>query len=287
MELVFESKKQLIEIKEYEQLSSKIGNWTISDKYVPNTDKNLGEYWIIIKSKISKGEDELIEKFSEGEKIAERIGILITYAIGHPIDYETKCHYGLRYRIALLGDSIKGWSNNFKAIKKQIDADKNTPNITVTISEMMRNWVIIEQSPLNELLIMLSKYPKIDSITKLLILFHNDSLKHEGDLRHLLIGKSLEIVDVLLPKGNNKKRFGLLPDKLKNVFGTRDLSWLFMMSNFRMETRHVINKKSDTFIHNQMTDEEYYDFLYISENLITYLVRKNFDLELKIMVIKG
>ena len=127
------------------------------------------------------------------------------------------------------------------------------------------------------------KYSSLDDLTKLLIRYHYNALKNETDVRYVLLGKALEIADILLPQEKNKnKMFNLLPEELRKIFGNRNLSWLFEMSNYRMETRHIINKKSNSLLHKEMTDEEYFDFLYISENLISFIVREKFNLELNL-----
>lgn len=286
MELTFQSNKVYLEIKKYEQLSSTYNNWTISDEYIPNTDNNLGDYTIILKTKITQGEEQLNEELEKGEELAKLIGNLITYIIGRPLDYESKYHYGFRKRIGMCGEAIVGWSNNYEEIKTQFDLNNNDSLVKISISDKMKNWSIIEESPLQDIIIMLSKYEQIDNITRLLIYYHTSAARQDNDIKHLLLGKSLEIVDFILPKEKNKqKRLGLLPNELKKSFGNKNLSWLFEMSNFRMETRHIINKNSNSLIHNKMTDDEYYEFLYISDNLISYVVREKFGLDFTRMII--
>lgn len=287
MELSFISDKIYLEIKKYERLSSTYGNWIISDEYIPNTDKNLGNYTITLKTIITQGEEQLNEEIENGEELAKLIGNLITYIIGRPLDYESKYHYGLRQRIAMYGEPITGWTNNYEEIKKQFDLNNKNSLVKITISDKMKNWSIIEKSPLQDLIIMLSKYNQMDNITKLLIYYHTSAARQDNNIKHLLLGKSLEIVDFLLPKEKNKqKRFKLLPYDLKKSFGNKNLSWIFEMSNYRMETRHIINKNSSSLMHNKMTDDEYYDFLYISDNLISYVVREKFGLDFNLMIIK-
>lgn len=51
------------------------------------------------------------------------------------------------------------------------------------------------------------------------------------------------------------------------------------MSNYRFETRHAINKKSDSNLHENMSEDEYSDFMLLSDLLINYLVRTKLNLE--------
>ncbi|MDD2200177.1 MAG: hypothetical protein PHE08_10675, partial [Bacteroidales bacterium] len=91
----------------------------------------------------------------------------------------------------------------------------------------------------------------------------------------------------LLPIPNNdKKSFEQLPEEIRKAFNNRSISWLYGMSNYRYETRHVINKKSNSVLHNEMNKDEYFDFMLLSDILISYLVRKELGLSPLIYHIK-
>ncbi len=58
------------------------------------------------------------------------------------------------------------------------------------------------------------------------------------------------------------------------------------IANTRMETRHIIQQGSVNILHPKMSDDEYFDFMFLSDTLINYLVRTRFGLEPNILEIK-
>jgi len=266
--------------------SANVGDFNLSEYYTPNSSYH-GQYKITI-TKSVKTKDNL-SKYSESAYIlANQINDLITYVIGYPLNLKAKDYYGSK-RALIRYDVVDGWESNFQDIKPYFILKKNPRQklFTKVYFGDSKHWTKCKYPPLKELIDILTKYNQANSLVKQLIRFHTLALHHVYDVKYLLLSKALEIAKTLLPIPNNdKKSFEQLPEEIRKAFNNRSISWLYGMSNYRYETRHVINKKSNSVLHNEMNKDEYFDFMLLSDILISYLVRKELGLSPLIYHIK-
>jgi len=286
MDLVLTSNILYLDILNPEDIiETKLDDIIITEQHQRNLSFH-GEYKIILKQVVNTREEmyEFAEKLND---LCRRIGRLLTYVIGYPLTKRTSDFYGIRKQIILL-DEIDGWDSNYKKLNRVFQKIENPKqHIFGDISSEMKHWSQTENTPLHELIPILQKYKTLDEIFKILIRFHSLALCHGYDVKYLLLGKCLEIAEALLPVPYNRKRsFQLLPVEIKNVFKKKTISWLYEMSNTRFETRHIINKKSPNNLLKEMDDQEYFDFMYLSDMMLNYIIRRQFGLEPRIFKIE-
>lgn len=280
MELILESKQIYLDIENHENIiETSIDGVLITEKYQPNNESH-GRYQIVLKKQIVNLQD-LTETASKLKKIAQSFNDLLTYVIGFPLNIDAQDFYGSKIKFAPV-NKIEGWQSNYDDVllilqKKENPEQRHFGKITIG---SITHTSTLKETPLPELIKINQNYSGLDNISKMLIRFHLLALTNEYDVKYLLLGKALEIAKELLPvKGNTSESFKHLPPQLQKAFKERTISWLYEMSNHRLETRHAINSKSEDKLHNEMTKEEYYDFLYLSDLLISNIVRTKLGLE--------
>lgn len=279
MELILESDILFIDIEKYKKIEGfMINGASIVDKYTTN-EKYHGEYQLILKKTVNNTQ-ELNESAKSLNSIALLINPLMTYAIGYPINVSKKEFYGKRFSL-VVNNKVESWTTNYDKVSQILQTREHPQGIS-GIGEIsgIRTWSSIEYAPLFELVKVIDGYKHLDNLTKKLIRYHTLAHSHEFDVRYILLGKALEIAELLLPiPKDRKKSFSLLPSEIKDEFKNRDISWLYNMSNNRMETRHAINLASKDSLHSWMTEDEYFDFMHLSDLLINYIVRTKMNLE--------
>lgn len=285
MELKFESNTIYLDISNSGNLLTfDIDGYTLLEKYKENTNYH-GEYQLILKKEV-KALKELFDSISPMREVASSINKLITYVIGRPLNFKANSFYGSRMTIQGI-DSIDGWESNYKKIKNDLfQLEHPEQDVTEIAVANMNHWSTTNDSPLHELILIYTNYHKLDELTKLLIRFHAKALIHDHDIKYLILGKALEIAKPLLPDKDYVKSFNSLPQEIREVFKTRSIKWLYDISNTRRETRHIIQKGAVNILHPEMSEEEYFDFMFLADTFINYLVRTKFGLEPIILKMK-
>lgn len=279
MELILESDILFIDIEKYKKFEGfMINGASIVDKYTTN-EKHKGEYQLILKKTVNNTQ-ELNESAKSLNSIALLINPLMTYAIGYPINVSKKEFYGKNINL-VVKNKVESWTTNYDQVSQILQTREHPHGISGigTIGDIITRSAS-EYAPLFELVKVIDGYKHLDNLTKKLIRYHTLAHSHEFDVRYILLGKALEIAELLLPiPKDRKKSFGLLPPEIKDEFNDRNILWLYNMSNNRMETRHAVNLASKDSLHSWMTDDEYFYFMYLSDLLITYIVRTKMNLE--------
>lgn len=251
----------------------------LTESYTPNP-KGHGEYKLSVKANI-KSLTELREKTEHIVKICNSINTYATYIFGQPLDTNTRDFFGsTRYLKEM--SKVESWSNNYEALHHKITKLENPEQKHFLSSKVKSNtqYAKIPKSPLNDFYTFLSRSSSVNKLIPKLIHFHSQSIKHEFDIRYLILGKALELAREFFPDRCDHKAFRLLPKDLKAEFLNydKDIHWLFYISNKRIETRHAVDKKNAS-LHPYMTDEECKTFAHLSDLLINYIVRNEFNLE--------
>jgi len=258
--------------------STNVDEFELAEQYNPSSSYH-GEYTITISKNVNT-KDELGEITMKAYELATKLNKLITYAIGRPLNQRTSDFYGSR-RAIIPFDKVDGWKSNFNELQRILTKLENPDQdlFAEVSSGDLRNWSSCKEPPLQELIEILGKYDQASLTLKNLIRFHTIALLHERDVKYLLLSKALEIAKELLPvPKSTSKSFNQLPEEIRAEFNNRSISWLYEMSNFRFETRHIIDKKSNSGFHDEMDEKEYFDFMLLSDFLILYIIRNKFGL---------
>lgn len=279
MELILESDILYIDIEKYNKFEGfKINDASLVDKYTPNKNYH-GEYQLILKKTVTNTK-ELDESANLLNSIALLINPLMTYVIGHPINVSKKEFYGKSISL-VVNNKVESWTTNYDKTSGILQTREHPQSISAIGSVGdIRTWTTLEYTPLFELIKVINNYKHLDNLTKKLIRYHTLAHSHEFDVRYILLGKALEIAELLLPiPKDRKKSFDLLPHEIKDEFKDKNITWLYNMSNNRMETRHAVNLGSIDSLHAWMNDDEYFYFMHLSDLLISYIVRSKMNLE--------
>ncbi len=254
-------------------------NVYLSEIYKPNPSY-YGEYQIQVLA-MPKTRSELHRVNEKIEYYCHHLNYLATYVIGEPLNRDTKDSWGSLKYFKEVG-KIDSWENNFREVdgilQRVEKPDMNIfPHFTLNNPSSKR---VLDRNPLKELIKLLELKDRVQPLILDLIYFHQQALMHQFDIRYLILGKALEIAVQFLPdKSYKESSFNQLPKGLREIFGDKNTDWLYNMSNNRYETRHVINKKTDSFLHSPMSEAELKEFAKLSDNLIRYIVRSAFGLD--------
>lgn len=257
------------------------GNIHITEDFKISLHNDYGDYSIIMKENV-ESINELEESMVKFKRIAKRFDDLMTYIVGFPITVNDKDFYGWNTTLEVF-DQIAGWECDYRRVHYELEKKEHSNQIAgmdiISIDGIYSN-ITVPQYPLEELAIAYQNYSKLDQLTRMLIRFHTLSKRNALDTKYLLIGKALEIANFLLPIPDNRKdSFKLLSSDIQEAFKKRDILWLYNMSNNRFETRHIINKKSDSLLHQRMNEDEYHDYIQLSDLLIGNIVRVKLGLD--------
>jgi len=256
-----------------------------SEEYSIPEGESIGDYQIILSKKVFPN-DEMLDLLSFEVKMiqtCEELNKYQTYVTGSPINVKVKNKLGVARMFKAYPYSPEGWSNNKIELLKE--TRKNKLKVDLSLAKIDYGYhnlptATISKSPLNDLVNFLRRKTSVNPLIHELIYFHSQAFRQELDIKYLILGKALEIARELLPYKNNlKKSFELLPIDLKKALAENDLNWIYSISQNRYETRHIINKKEVEKLHPKLTRDECWDFARASNLLITYLVRKEFELD--------
>jgi hypothetical protein len=181
-----------------------------------------------------------------------------------------------------------GWSSNYTSIQSMLNRERNNKiSLDVTFEGFVR-LSMLELSPLPDIQHMLEHYNYIEDCIKFLI-FLNISILSANDINvFMLIGKAVEIINVLYPykkhqKSKDKRIEKMFPDLL-DVFQDVTIEKLWEWSNSRKETRHYIDNKNDNLPHNSLKEDERKKLFRCSTSLIINVVRQAFKMPHKSIV---
>ncbi|MDD3945457.1 MAG: hypothetical protein PHS38_12190 [Bacteroidales bacterium] len=271
MELVYTSDPIYIDIENFGNIQTAVlDDIVFTETYQPDPNYH-GKYRLILKKDVTK--DEL---HNVADRIREKVVLiskLIVYAIGHPI-VSTNDQYGSRRHVVDVSKH-KGWSSNFSVLNEHTFTQKDGKKVVIEINFMgMCVHSSSSESPFEEIVLLYNNYSSLSELEKALIDLHTSALEHEFDVKYAILGKALEIARELYPVNKKTKWNNNLPASLQFEFKQRDknLDWLFDMSNNRYESRHVI-LKSPLSLHPRMSDDEYKDFMVLSDLLIIIIIR--------------
>ncbi len=280
-DLIFTSAPIEVRITNYVKHTFRYNDWVISDKYVPHEGHpSLCKYSIIV-TKNGIVDEEMLYKFrTEGQDVINLITSLIPFCKLPSLNRSK--YLDFENNISLIDYKIppKGWKTNYIEIKEKFEAVKNSI-LKVTISSLgLCKHHTIEDSPLEELELMMKRYDSVPENVKYLIYLNYSILTTTSLNVYMLIGKALEIIDAMYPKGRGKEdnRIAKLFPELKDVFHNYTIGDLMGLSNFRKETRHYIENKTNLTPHPSLNKEERKKMFRCATCLLLNVIREKFGL---------
>lgn len=279
MNLKFVSDYLEVEIKNYSDCKFEYDKWIITDKYVFNENNlRFSQYAIVAASPSISSEKELNDYRWRGEKVIKRITDLIPVCGLPALNFPKEGNCFNAKSIVLYSEPPKGWKMNYDEINKEFQVP-NKKDISIDVSVEFCRYSIIDNSPLDDLKVMMNNYDSIGEEIEFLVFLNNAILTSTDSNVYMLVGKALEIVDAIYPlKGNKDNRINNYFPELKDLYEGHTIKELMGLSNTRKESRHFVKNKARLIPHDSLSNEEGELLLKLSTNLIINVIREKFGL---------
>jgi hypothetical protein len=262
---------------DYSPSSTEIDGIAVSDSYKPSDIQSRHGQYTFVLSKEVQSYSLLGEVDIAIRKLCGRINTLSTYILGRPLDDKSTDSYGSKKRLLPFGER-EAWNSNYEELSRELKIIEN-PNqkIFVSVKHSTAKWTTLPSSPFQSLVTLLQAYQDSSFETKLIIRFHALALRHEYDIKYLLLAKALEIFKNQFKTLNSA--FMFLHEDIRNEFNGKNLGWLFDLSNTRFETRHVITRKPPKTVLPEMSDHEYDQFIFLTDLVLSNFIRQKLNLD--------
>lgn len=268
-----------VEIKNYSDCRFEYNKWTVSDKYVLDEKQpQLSKYLIVVTSPNIETEEELNDYRIRGETVVNRITHFIPFC-GLPTLNGPKNMSRINgMSIINYDDSPKGWEMNYNKLKES-NKDPLKKEIKTSVSIGIKHYSIIDNSPLEELKILMDNYDSMGDEVKFLIFLNHAIFTSTDSNVYMLIGKALEIINALYPiEGQKDNRINCYFPELKNVYREHTIKELIGLSNSRKESRHYVKDKARVLPHESLSKDESALLFRFSTDLILNVIREKFGL---------
>lgn len=278
--IVYTSEPMDVLIENYVEYKFTYHNWIVSDNYVFNEKMpRHSHYSIIVTSPFVDDEPGLYKYESFGRVLVDRITSLIPFC-GLPSLISKGTHDYLANRSVIVSSkSPDGWKTNYNEIRKELMKSKELGLIIGNITAEVKEYSIINDTPLKELEVMINKYNSISEEVKYLIFLNNSILSSTDSIIFMLMGKALEIINAMYPlKTKKDRRIEEHFPELTSVFNSYTIKDLMNLSNNRKETRHYIKDKAKLISHESLNEEERIMMYKCTICLITNVLREQFEL---------
>ena len=271
MKLIYSSKALPITIENYIASSFEYDRWVISDYY--NKVAIGYEYGFIVTTKEDVIDCNSLSALALYTSIfVEKLTLLIKYAVGVSLNAPHNQVVHRRTRAIDVRELPKGWNSNYKEVDDYLLNTLTGCHISVT--PFPQN-AVMPVSALDELKTALENYDGLDGTMKDLIAIHNSAVEADERACYLILGKVLEIINLLYPykrKHGKDRRINDIFPELLPLFGEVTIKDLMGMANSRKETRHY--GSSDNKVYEPLTAidaETYYQRI---DALALQIIRK-------------
>lgn len=276
--LIYKSIPLNLLIREYEPISFEFDGYTFYDSYTPPKSSNSshGEYFLFIKTSNLETAEQLNRTSLELYSLAEKIQVYLKYITGTTL-FVTPQSFDIRRKRFICANSCpEGWSSNYDDVEEELD----TNQYKIKVSPMVPSiYAQIPKSPLIELKVILENYSSLDSNIKYLMRLNYEADSASDNIRCLVYGKVLEIIDALHPyHGHVDNRITEVYPELQSIFSDMTIKKLMGLANNRADTRHYVAEKGDVKSHPFLTYEEIGEYTSLIDNLAVNEVRMHFNL---------
>jgi hypothetical protein len=260
--LVFESKPITATIKSGTPAGFQFEGFEVVEAFKTKTSRDekkaKSDQFVVLFTTIAESKADIDKAFSDFKAIKAAIDAVWQYVFG--FTYEG----GIRNETT--SPAIVGWKDNSKAVLQNLELGKPVVHLE------FQSYPVLELNdwPLKRLLRAISYYRKAHDTRKFLMSLHATALSTENvDVRLTLLGKLVDLCEILLPGATRREKIESLPPLFRNrlVFDTD----LFKIANTRSLTRHAANK-SNKQLHPGMTPGEIEDFQSDADTLARFLV---------------
>ena len=285
MRLIYTSNPLSLVIANYEPMSFEYNGWEITDEYAYNEKYGtLSEYRIKVSSNDISNDEDLNSAAYQGRELTDIITKLLPYVAFVSLN-EPQCVNSTRTETSIIVNSpTKGWTNNYNEVESYLVTQDGIPFKVICEYDGNIHYAKMINSPLNELKTMLEGYGNLSNSYKFLIFLHNAIIESEDINRYMLIGKALEIVNVIYPyqRERQDRRIQENHPELLSFFEDMTLKDLIGLTNNRQESRHFIKNLENT--HPKLTEGEAEKLYICSVLLITNIIRKVCGLEVQTFI---
>lgn len=279
--LISTSKTLLIDIDHYYEGCAVFNDYRIYDSYKQRTEFSHGQYKLTIESPIISSDDVLYKAYEKAYELAGIVTLLLKCILGEAINTSPRYSNFFTLRALPVGEMPQGWTSNYEDVNDWLHKDDR---LKVSIKGFFEHFFVMKDSPFEDLIKALEKYPSLPDHLKELLVITNDMDLVSDSSRYMLIGKGLEIVNAAYPyKRNRNKGDHRIRDyfpEIEPLFDGVTLEHLLFLSNKKRETRHYVVNRNSIDPHPEMTEEELKQYYYCSNLLCINVIRKALDLEL-------
>ena len=261
----------------FEEGRSIMKEYLIKDSYsFPASNNDHGQYSIIVQSPIIRDRSDLGRHIQSIQKIAQRLTVLTKCVLGVALNTSPWEMDLFTKKIELIGRMPVGWESNYDIIQKELDRYKR---FSTQVEVTPHRFVALQESPFKDYINALKHYPRLKPIERDLLQILNDADLVSFTGRYMLLSKALEMVSAMCPpkKGRDERIRILLPELVERFNGTT-LSDLMNLANNRKETRHYVDKSSESLSHPPMSEEELRSFYSLTNQLCLNIIRRSLGL---------
>lgn len=277
--LIVKSKPILLDLDNYIEGKSTIKGYLIKDNYsFPKTKIDHGQYQIIVESPIIRDDSDFSRHLDAIKEIVRRFTILSKCIIGEAFNTSPWDMDIFTKRIELIGDMPLGWESNYDLVRKELDKKKR---LTVHIEVEPNHYCRLSASPFNDYLTSFKAFSHLKTIERDLLQLLNDADLVSTTGRYMLLSKALEMVNAMYPLTKHKDdRIQTILPELSEQFKGITLKQLMGLANTRRETRHYVDKSSESLSHQAMSEEERKLFYLMTNQLCLNIIRRSLGLGL-------
>ena len=210
--------KELEYLAEYTPMSFDYEGWQVSDEYVYNpVYKTHSQYRIIVTSKDINDDESLGESVHKGEEVVRRITELIPFCTLLSLNEPSGIDITRTLKIKITNVPPRAWEFNYQDVKDYLDDQKPDKLRGIITCQGFNHYSEFSKSPLIDLELMLKNYKDASEEIRYLVFLYNAIIESEDSNRYMLIGKALEIINVLYPYRRKRDRedcrFGIYRQK--------------------------------------------------------------------------
>ena len=277
--LIAKSKPILLDLDNYIEGKSTIKGYLIKDTYsFPKTKIDHGQYQIIVESPIIRDDSDFSRHLNAIKGIVQRLTILSKCIIGEAFNTSPWDMDIFTKRIELIGEMPLGWESNYDLVRKELDKKKR---LTVHIEVEPNHYCRLSASPFNDYLTAFKAFSHLKTIERDLLQILNDADLVSTTGRYMLLSKALEMVNAMYPLTKHKDdRIQTILPELSEQFKGITLKQLMGLANTRRETRHYVDKSSESLSHQAMSEEERKLFYLMTNQLCLNIIRRSLGLGL-------
>jgi hypothetical protein len=174
-------------------------------------------------------------------------------------------------------DGPFGWRTNYREVYEQVPGAR----LNLSVGRVERDFgITLSTMPLKSVLEAMPAFRSADEMAATLVDLHLDTWAHyQHSVEIFLFAKTLELAVALLPGQRMAEKQAALP----RPFGaqmTKDLDWLKMVMNTRIDARHSVTNRSIPELHPRMTPQERLAFINNADLAIRAVISLRLGVEL-------